>query len=173
MNSPIPSLRPGEVVLLVGQQGCGKSHAAANLARKWINEHGGRLYLCDPMQCMGPLAADAGILPLRVAQDPDWWPKETDGRPLLVLIDEIHNVAGSRSGCPPWVRKLAAQARHLNLTLLGTSQHPGQVHKDLREVCTKVYASTVRGPEALGFFHSGGMPYPDPPPQLREFVRVR
>ena len=170
--SRLPKIDPGSVCLLLGQQGSGKSFAAQALALEWYRG-GGAVIICDPMGCFGGMTHAAGFVPVHEMAKPDFWPPETGSRPLLLVIDEVHQICRRGKQAPKWLAPLCAQVRHLRLSLLATSQHPAQVHRDLRTLATHVYASPLRGAEAIGWCRSGGLSYPKPAPAPRQFVRLR
>ena len=167
----IPAIESGEVWLILGEQGAGKSYLAQSLAWRWRRE-GGAVIVCDPVACLGALAGVAGFVAVPELAAADWWPPET-GRRLLLVIDEAHRVARRGRTAPPWLGPLCAQVRHLNMSVVATSQHPAQIHGDLRTLATHIYASTVRGAEHLAWARAGGLHYPKTPPPKRQFVRLR
>lgn len=168
----IPPIEPGQVTLLLGQQGSGKSHAAAALALEWA-QGGGAIICCDPVGCLGSLVRVAGFIPHRELAKDSFWPPETGARPLLLLIDEIHRIARRGKQAPRWLGPICAEVRHLKMAVVGTSQHPAQVHADIRTLATGIFASHLRGAEALAWCRVGGLSYPQPAPAPRQFVRLR
>lgn len=49
----------------------------------------------------------------------------------VVMVDEIHNfVPNIHGGIPPWFKKIVLRGRHRNVSIIGISQRPANVHND-------------------------------------------
>lgn len=158
----------GEVVLVLGAQGTGKTFLAANLASEWP----GQIIAFDPNGCMGTLAYSAGFISAEELRKDSWRPPKTRG-PLLLLLDEVHMIAKKGRQAPRWLALICSRVRHYKMTVLATSQHPALCHPDIRALCTRILASEVKGASHLAWCRCGGLEYPKSAPPARSFIRLR
>ncbi len=169
----IPDLKPGTATLIFGVQGTGKSHAAQALALRF-HQNGGAVIAYDPLGSMPGLAPIAGFIPEQEILADTFRLPSTNGRPLLLVMDEAHRVAPKGSAPPAWVMPTMAEIRHLDLAVLATTQHPSQLSPKLRTLATSIFAGRCPDPSDIGWLNYGGSKrFPDDGEvPARSFVKV-
>jgi hypothetical protein len=83
------------------------------------------------------------------------WRRRYDRRPVLVVIDEAHNVcpaeptSASQAAAADLVRAIAAEGRKFGLYLLLSTQEPHKVHPDVLSQCANLFLMRTTSRAAL------------------------
>ena len=115
----------------------------------------------DDVRC---LVVDLGSLSTREEQSlaaaavlGELWRRRTDRRPVLIVIDEAHNVCPARPEDPltaiatEYAVRIAGEGRKFGLYLLVSTQRPQKVHENVLSQCDNLLLMRMNSLADLGF----------------------
>lgn len=124
------------IVLIFGRRGCGKTTLARRLASAYPRP---RVLAHDPM-------AEFEYDPIEDDRQAEDIPPGT-----LIVADEIDLIAPPSGWRTAWIRSVAHYGRHLDITLVGCSRRPANVHRDLTALASDVYLGRVTEPRDIEY----------------------
>ncbi len=115
----------------------------------------------DDVRC---LVVDLGSLATREEQSlaaaavlGELWRRRTDRRPVLIVVDEAHNVCPARPEDPltaiatEYAVRIAGEGRKFGLYLLVSTQRPQKVHENVLSQCDNLLLMRMNSLADLGF----------------------
>ncbi len=155
-----------DCILVMGQRGCGKSYLAKRLQTMWprrvvidsLNE-----YTADDGEVVSDFEAFSNrLLQLKESKTDRFvlifqsHPENAIGDQefnhimrlcfyfggIQIVIEEVQNYSNPHN-LPDWLKKCLLIGRHQNLSLLFTSQRPGEVNKTIISQCSHIFCGKI------------------------------
>lgn len=154
-----------DCVLVIGQRGCGKSYLARGLQKMWprriiidsLSEYSDK----DGVQVFSfqeysdfliQRKADGADFVLIYQFDPETRLSEVEFEELLrvafyfgniqLVIEEVQ-LYSTPHHLPHWLKKCLLVGRHQNLSLMFTSQRPGEINKTIISQCAHIFVGKI------------------------------
>ncbi len=160
------SFEPTDCILIMGQRGCGKSYLAKRLQAMWprrvivdsLNEYGadeGEVVsvfddFANRLQALKQNETQAFVLIFQ--SHPENQIGNIEFEQILrlcfyfggiqVVVEEVQNYS-SPHNLPDWLKKCLLIGRHQNISLLFTSQRPGEVNKTIISQCAHIFCGKI------------------------------
>lgn len=157
-------IKTTDCLLVMGRRGCGKSYLAKNLQSLWprriildtLNEYneGEIVYsfdeFCNALARLKSVSQDQFTLTYHF--DPENHLNETEFDQIMrlcyyfgniqVVIEEIQ-IFSSAHVLPHWLKQCLLTGRHQNLSLLFTTQRPGELNKTILSQCSHIFCGQI------------------------------
>lgn len=161
-------IRATDCVLILGRRGCGKSYLAKKIQNLWprrvvidvLDEYettGDNVFavysfesFCDRLEFFREKRLKKFTLIYKFSPETDDFTEEFNhvlrlcwyfGN-LQVVIEEIQEFS-SPNFLPKWLKNCLLTGRHRNLSVLATSQRPGQVNKTIFSQCSHIFCGAL------------------------------
>ena len=155
------SISPTDCILIMGQRGCGKSYLCKNIQSIWpkrvifdtlgeYSDEGNTCYsfeeFCNKMILLKSSNSLSFILIVQF--DPETSLSDTEFNEMIricyyfgniqIVIEEVNNHS-SPHNLPHWLRNCLLTGRHRNLSLIFTTQRPGELNKTILSQCKHIF----------------------------------
>lgn len=153
-----------DCVLVMGRRGCGKSHLAKRIQEIWprrviidsLNEYSEGIIVHDFNSFTAELLrlknSNAEAFVIIFQFDPESHLSEMEFDHILrvcyyfgniqVVIEEIQ-LYSTPHNLPKWLKNSLLTGRHQNMSLLFTSQRPGEVNKTIISQCSHIFVGSI------------------------------
>ena len=125
------------IILILGRRGTGKTTLARRLVNGWPAD---RVLAHDPM---GEFEEFPLIRDDRCA--------ESVPAGTVIIADELDLIAPPNSWRTEWIRDVLHYGRHLDISLIGCSRRPANVHRDVTALASTVYLGRITEPRDLDY----------------------
>lgn len=159
------AFKPTDLILVMGQRGCGKSYLARGLQKMWP-----RRIIIDSLFEYGPedghlvsnfqdfsnylveRKSDGRDFVLIYQFEPESTVSEVEFEQLVrcsyyfgnvqLVIEEVQLYSTPHS-LPQWLKTALLTGRHQNLSMMFTSQRPGEIHKTIISQCAHIFVGKI------------------------------
>lgn len=125
------------LILILGRRGTGKTTLARRLIQHYPKN---RILVHDPMGEFGEYELLA-----------DNCPAESIPAGTVIVADELDLIAPPHSWGTRWIRDVFHYGRHLDLSLVGCSRRPANVHRDVTALVSQVYLGRITEPRDIDY----------------------
>lgn len=157
-------INPTDCLIVMGRRGCGKSYLAQNIQKMWprrvildtLNEYneGELVYsfneFCEALARLKSASQTEFTLVFKF--EPESATSEVEFNQILrlcyyfgniqIVIEEIQ-IYSSPHNLPHWLKNALLTGRHQNLSLLFTTQRPGELHKTILSQCSHIFCGQI------------------------------
>ena len=154
-------IKPDDCLLVMGRRGCGKSYLAKKLQELWprkiifdtLHEYQSEsetansfLEYCDKLARLKSMSPDRFTLVVNFDIESEASQVEFNQMLRLayyygnvqIIIEEIQNFS-SPHFLPLWLKNCLLTGRHQNISLLFTTQRPGELNKTILSQCAHIF----------------------------------
>lgn len=82
---------------------------------------------------------------------PDDCPAESIPPGTVIVADELDLLASPHSWGTRWIRDVLHYGRHLDLSLIGCSRRPANVHRDVTALASRVFLGRITEPRDVDY----------------------
>jgi energy-coupling factor transporter ATP-binding protein EcfA2 len=170
------SFKATDCILIMGQRGCGKSHLCKNLQKMWpkrviidtLGEYPDEGETCysfheftRKIQELHSLKQESFTLVIQF--DPESEVSDTEFNEILricyyfgniqLVIEEIQTFSTPHN-LPHWLKQCLLKGRHKNLSLIFTTQRPGELNKTILSQCSHIFCGRIFETNDLNYVKS-------------------
>lgn len=158
------SFKADDCILIMGRRGCGKSYLAQRLQKIWprrvildtlADYNEGEIVrsfseFCEKMQELKKSAANKFTVVYKFNPESELTDAEFNEilrvcyyfSGLQIVIEEIHNFA-SPHRLPKWLRNCLLTGRHQNISIMVSTQRPGELNKTILSQSTHIFCGQI------------------------------